>query len=279
MPYRLLVALVLGLFVVSVNPAAGAAPADTLAGRVEVMSVESDVYDAPREVAVYLPPGYPSEGPYPVVYAFTRSFFFDVVGLPAWLDAAVAGGLPPVVVVGIDAADLEEHALDTEAAARLQRFAVAAVVPAVEARYAVAAEAARRGATGFSSGANIAVDAAVRHPGVFGRVAALSPGWMTITPAGTRTIDFTETALRHIDTAPAGAPAAMWFVWGDETDLDARGGLWEHRSRENGRRVLRALQAKGAVVEAAYRPGAHTLDLYRSVVGEGFAFLVGAAGS
>ena len=149
------------------------------------------------------------------------------------------------------------------------RFIAEELVPAVEARHATRAEPAGRLLLGFSAGANVLLDVAVRNPALFGRMAAVSPGWMFRSDDGGIGVQFDSSAVANIRRAPSAPVTNVWFVWGDGPSE------WERRSRVLGAGVIAALRARGATVrDAGLVPGDHDLDLARKTLAGAMGYLL-----
>lgn len=254
---------------------AARAPASPPAGIVDSFAVASAALGDTLPVHVYLPPGYSTARRHPVVYTAQRGVYFDRLRLPAWMDSAVARGAPPAIVVAVpDAGALEAFRPDTPAGDAYVRFIADELVPAVEARYAARAEPAGRLLLGFSVGANLFVDVAVRRPGRFGRVAAVSPGWMFRAERSSDIgAEFRAAAEANIARGAAPTGTEFWFVWGDGPSA------WERRSREHGAVVTGALRARRArVTDAGLVPGDHGLALAQGALPAAMAFLLAPRG-
>lgn len=253
-------------------PASHASAPRAATGTVDSFTVASAALGETLTVLAYRPPGYGASGQCPAIYTLQRGVYFDRLHLPAWMDSAVSDGMRPAVLVSIpdpDAHGLDAFRPDTRAGEAFARFIADEVVPAVESRYAVGRSPEGRLLLGFSAGANVLLDVAVRHPGRFGRVAAVSPGWMFRDERGGIGTEFHDAALANIAHAPAGLATRFWFVWGDGPSE------WEHRSRLSGREVMAALRARGApVVDAGLAPGDHALALARTTARDAIAFLL-----
>lgn len=185
-------------------------------GRIVHMARVPSQYVAPHDVDVWLPPGYPKQAPYAVLYMFDgQNLFGDHPGskLPSWQAAATAakliaaGKTRPFVIVGIANAQslrMSEYfpqkpweAL-TPAQRRtlfsrqlgdfqilpvapysdaLLKFMTQELKPAIDHRFAVDP---RRGATfvmGSSMGALMAWYALAEYPDTFAGAACLSTHW------------------------------------------------------------------------------------------------------
>jgi pimeloyl-ACP methyl ester carboxylesterase len=180
-----------------------------------------------------------------------------------------------VIAVALPAPDAWDASRpDTPEGAVFVRFIADSIVPEVERRFAASPRRADRWLLGFSGGANVMLDLAVRRPALFGRVAAQSPGWMFRDPATLQTIDqvFIDGAIRNVERATGEVLPAFWFTWGDAASE------WESRSRVHGARMMQALRARGARVEqGALVPGDHGLHLLEQSLREALAFLWASA--
>lgn len=253
------------------RPSPSAAPRSSeAAGVVDSFVVESAALRETLTVRVYRPRGYSPAHRYPVVYVLQHGVYFGRLGLPAWMDSASTGATPPALVVAIpDATGLDAFRPDTPRGDAYVRFIAGELVPAVESRYSAQGGGGGRLLLGFSAGANVLIDVAVRNPHTFGRVAAASPGWMHVDDQGGIGVDFHEAAARNVAAASSAPGSSFWFVWGDGPSE------WERRSRVNGSAVLAALGARGAaVVDAGVMPGDHGLGLARTTMAPALAFLL-----
>ena len=150
-----------------------------------------------RRVWLYLPPGYhASERRYPVLYMHDGQNVFDQYtsfagewGVDETLDELHAQGcdLGGCIVVAVDNGGprrLDEYSPWRDARSRrggegeqYAAFLVETLKPYIDQHYRTRPEAAFTGLMGSSMGALISVYAALRYPGVFGRVGVLSPAF------------------------------------------------------------------------------------------------------
>ncbi|MCI0571525.1 MAG: hypothetical protein L0Y66_12285 [Myxococcaceae bacterium] len=248
-------------------------PEKPLRGRVETFAFQSAVLGEQVKVPVYLPAGYTAERRHRALFTLLGPVFFEhpAVQLPRRLEAlAEQERVRDVVVVGIPGSSAPRaHHPDTRAAAAFARHVAEELVAEVERRYAVSARREERWLLGFSGGAAMALDLAVRRPELFGRVALVSPGWMDWDGARN---DFGRVfvaeALAHVHAASRGRLPELWMGWGDGTLA------WEVRSREQGQQVVRALAGRGTrPVVAPAVAGEHGLHLIARTLPEVLRFL------
>ncbi len=162
------------------EPSAGASAPRTGHGRVEVLRLPSgDADRRPREVWVYRPPG-PDRADRPVVY-FLHGYpgndrNGESVGLPALLDrasAALGRGFVVALPDGGSAIHPDtEWADSVDRKVRLERFVTLSLVRAVEGRHPRDRQ--HRAIAGFSMGGYGAMNLGLRHPELYGQIAAVA---------------------------------------------------------------------------------------------------------
>lgn len=247
-------------------PAAAPRPAVTH-GRLERLDDLPGPPDLVRPIEVWLPPGYPAQAPYAVLYMHDGQMLFDPASTwnrQAWdVDAAAAaviaeGRARPFLVVAIPNAGPKRHAeyypqggLAALAAADRARimalgrgdaplFAGAPrndayldwialqLKPAIDARYATAAGADDTAIAGSSMGGLASLAMLARHPDAFGAVGALSTHWPGV--FGDDAAVASDALLAWFDASlpPAGAHR-LWMDHGDGT-LDAAYGPLQARA-------------------------------------------------
>ncbi len=178
----------------------------------------------PRGVTVLLPAAYADapDADFPVMYLHDGQNLFDrrdaAFGVEWQVDETVdaltaAGAIEPLIVVGVDntpdrIAEYTPSAVPefegSGGSAAYARFLVDELKPWIDARLRTRCAPEETGVGGSSLGGLVSLDLRRRHPGVFGRVAALSPslwwndrealGW-----AGALADDFTPGARIWID--------------------------------------------------------------------------------
>jgi predicted alpha/beta superfamily hydrolase len=149
-----------------------------------------------RRVWVYLPPDYGAAGKrYPVIYMQDGQNIFDRAtsfagewGVDETLDRLARAGDPGAIVIAIDNGGQtrreEYHAIDPENGrpgkqdAYLQ-FIVSTLKPLVDSAFATKPDRLNTAIMGASSGGTLALNAAMKHPNVFGKAAMFStPLWL-----------------------------------------------------------------------------------------------------
>ena len=141
-------------------------PRGAPSGTIEEIGVASHVFGEMRGVRVYLPAGHDPERAYPLVVVHDGDDFVAYADLPVVLDNLIdEGTIPPVIAALVQTRDrLGEYSGSRTHA----RFLVQELLPALGARWAIAAAPAERVLLGASLGAVASLATAFRFPGVFG---------------------------------------------------------------------------------------------------------------
>ncbi len=180
------------------HPVGAVVEASRQRGRIEVIEHVQAVagHLIPRDVYVYLPPGYDesSEKRYPVLYMQDGQNCWDdpvePFGHGGWCmnimaDRLIAAGsVQPFIIAA--AANTPQRMSDYGPGPRIDsaveqtyiRFLVEDLKPLIDRRYRTQADSPRTCLMGSSMGANISLQAALLHPDVFPQVACLSPALM-----------------------------------------------------------------------------------------------------
>lgn len=186
---------------------------------------------ADRPVSVYLPPGYATgkSRRYPVLYllhGFTDSdskWFAQAgphfVSVPRAVDAAFAAKVPEMIVVMPNAFTKFEGSMysNSVVTGNWERFIIRELVAYVDSHYRTLATPQSRGLAGHSMGGYGAVRLALKYPGIFASVYAMSPCCMGSTPppaemlqAAARVKSFEEVGAADFLTKAMLASAAAW---------------------------------------------------------------------
>lgn len=149
-----------------------------------------------RDITVYIPPGYEAESErhYPVLYMHDGQNLFDpstsFVPGRTWRvaesadEAIEAGEVAPLIIVGI--ANTGEHRLAEYTpvpdwkmgggeADKYGRLIVEDLMPFIQANYRVLRHAGNTGMGGSSLGGLVTLYLGLKYPGIFGKLAVLSP--------------------------------------------------------------------------------------------------------
>jgi len=206
---------------------------------------------APRDVHVYLPPGYERERSrrYPVLYLKDGQNIFDpgAMGMEWQVDETAdaliqAGRIEPLIVVAVANTDArrDEYTPTSVESKRPDgsvskgggkanlygRFLIKELKPFIDRTYRTRGNAASTAVGGSSLGGLVSVWLALEHPSVFGNVLAVSPtAWWD---------DFV--ILKKIAALPRMAPVRVWVCIGTLEGENAVSGA---------RRLRDALAAKG----------------------------------
>jgi len=200
---------------------------EPLKGQLLQFAADSKVLDDPRQVTVYLPPGYDAAKTYPVVYMADGVWRQDD---PKAVEALILNKeIPPIILVeiwpGISRKDIEfrsrEYLYDWHGNSggyflKHETFLLKELLPAIQTRFHASALPEDRLINGFSSGASWAVSMGVRHPETFPYVSAQSVGWSGsekgldqpgntafFLSAGTMEPDFYKETIKTADIARA----------------------------------------------------------------------------
>lgn len=166
------------------------ARAGVAAGRVEEFSYASGVTGTRRKASVYLPAGYSAEQRYPVLYLLhgiggNEQEWLGYVRATAVLDNLIAAGkaVPMIVVMpngralADDRAPPPDRVFTPENAAgfaKFERDLLEFLIPAVEAKYAVASGQRQRALAGLSMGGGQALNFGLAHLDSFAWVGGFS---------------------------------------------------------------------------------------------------------
>ena len=141
-------------------------PRGAPAGRIEEIGVASAAFGETRGVRVYLPAGHDAGRAYPLVVVHDGDDYVAYADLPVVLDNLIdEGAIPPVIVALVQTRDRLGEYSGSRAHAR---FLVQELLPALGARWRIAAAAEERVLLGASLGAVASLSTAFRFPGAFG---------------------------------------------------------------------------------------------------------------
>lgn len=166
-------------------------------GRIFEADLPASALGGSRRLTVYVPPGEPPAGGWPVVYAGDGGVVYGYGQIAEAL--ADAGRIRPVLLVGIwdgNSANPERQpgrdlrareylwGRDAERFAAHEEFVLHTVIPWAESELNASSDPQQRMLFGMSNSAGWAVATALRNPGLFGYVSAASFGWPNSVYAG-----------------------------------------------------------------------------------------------
>jgi len=193
-------------------------------------SFQSRFLRNPRDIIVYLPPGYDSAGGarYPVLYMHDGQNLFDAAtafagnewGLDETCEELIqAGQIEPLIVVGIYNAGVERIAEYTHVKDRrgqggraraYGKLLMQELKPFIDSEYRTLTGAADTGLGGSSLGGLATLYLGLRHPGIFSRLMVMSPSvWWS-----------NRAILREVSRAAYGTQQKIWLDIGTAEDRD-----------------------------------------------------------
>ncbi|TVQ03609.1 MAG: esterase family protein [Planctomycetaceae bacterium] len=204
-------------------PPAGfmAAREDTPRGRVELIEYESKTVGTTRKMQVYTPPGYQTDGKYPVLYLLhgiggDHSEWQRVATANVILDNLIADGkAPPMIVVMPNGRAQRDdrpvgNVFDSAPAfAVFERDLLDDVIPAIEQRYAAGSDRQSRAIAGLSMGGGQSLNFGLQNLDTFAWIGAFSAAPNTKPPA--ELIPDVEQAKPQIEL--------LWISCGDRDGL------------------------------------------------------------
>ncbi|TVQ76477.1 MAG: alpha/beta hydrolase [Phycisphaeraceae bacterium] len=274
----------------------GGGRASTVVGTLETFQFHSEVLGRGRTIRVWLPRGYAEGSPrsprfprYPVMYMHDGQNLFDAatsfIGVEWGVDETLteliaAGEVPAMIVVGIDNAGVyrasEYNPEGTEFGGVQNRgdlylrFVLEELMPEIDRRYRTLQGPEHTGMGGSSFGGNATLYAAMRAPGVFGRILVESPAsWIG------------DNALVKMARAHEGEwPARVFIAMGDNEYGEAtRDAALVAIAREL-YEAVRAGRDEEAEVRLVIEPGAgHNEGAWAGRLGDAMRFLWGDGGS
>ncbi|MEM7625728.1 MAG: alpha/beta hydrolase-fold protein [Planctomycetota bacterium] len=186
--------------------------------------VASELLELPRDLVVYLPPGYDdaanAQTRYPVLYLNDGQNLFNestsYAGIEWGVDEALqemipAGEVPPMIVVGIyNTEDRDEEYTPGQQVDAYSKLVTTELKPMIDRLYRTQAGREATSIGGSSLGGLAAIVVAQQNPGMFGRVVALSP---TLHVGGDTAANIMGSGLTAL------SDTAFYFDMGDgETD-------------------------------------------------------------
>lgn len=213
----------------------------------------------PREVQVWLPPGYEAESPrrYPVLYLHDGQNLFDdgAAGAEWQVDETaqrlvLSGAVRPLIIVGVSSTGTRaldytpvpmrrgDQGVQGGGAADYARYLVQELKPVIDARYRTQAGRDSTAVGGSSLGGLVSMWLMLHHGDVFGAALVVSPSVWWAQGA----------IVSAVQAAPASTPSPrLWLDAGTEEGRDMVPGA---------RRLRQALQARGWTPAYLEQPGA-----------------------
>lgn len=210
--------------------------ADVRAGRLDHIPFTSAILGNDRQITIYLPAGHDEHGDrrYPVLYMHDGQNLFEphrafIPGqhwhLSEAADAAIGERTAePTIIVGMDnagAARIDEYTPSRDpkkhAGGRAEdhaRMIVHEIKPMIDELYRTFTDPANTGVGGSSLGGLVSLHLGLKHPEVFGRVAALSPSvWW-----------HDRVILKEVDECPPEMRPRIWVDIGGREGPEAMNG-------------------------------------------------------
>jgi enterochelin esterase family protein len=243
------------------------------AGKVEQHTVFDSTYRRPRDVWVYMPPGYDARATtsYPLIIAFDGAEYRDTMPLPFVLDTLLAAKKAPAfVAVLIDNGESAVRIADLGNAHRMADFLAKQLVPWVQKGWRVSTDPKRVIVTGSSAGGLAASYVAFVHPQLFGNVWSQS-GAFWRGPEATNGEPY-EWLAAQVKAAPQ-KPIRFVLDVGALEDHPTLGGAGPN-FRDASRRFRDALVAKGYDVTYTEVPGGnHAPQWWKARLADGIVLL------
>lgn len=201
-----------------------------------------------RSIGVYLPPGYTGGEQRHAVAVFLHGDLWRGRGdLPAMLDRAIAAGaLEPIIGVFVGRAeDLPwQEAGGEEDRLAFEQALAGQIMPLIAERYRIDPSPAKHVIVGRLDGARPALETALAHVGVFGRVILISVGWSPGVDAE---------VLEQAAAMPPGDRPEVTIVW---SRADRNAGFADGDRASKNRQLAEALADLGYTVTATEKPDA-----------------------
>jgi len=223
------------------EPAAGAAR-----GRLVERTFESELFEGPQSIHVYLPAGYEeSDRRYPVAF-FHGGFAAIPLGrVPDSLDNLVGSEISPVIGIFINVAP------DMQNPPHYPQMIAEELVPFVDANYRTIAAPEGRASVGQGWFSYPALFAAFAHPGVVGKVGVQSVFML----------DFMRIPLEGLISSASQQPLDLYVDWG-AYDLQNPQEAWD--IRETSRDFAEFLRNRGYQVAGGEAPDGTGWDSWRN---------------
>jgi enterochelin esterase-like enzyme len=145
-------------------------------GRLVTFPFRSQILSNTRDITVYLPPGYRSDGePYPFLLLFDANSYLQTATTPTLLDNMIAdGAIPPLVAIFVGRIDRAHRNRELPPNPDFARFVAEELLPAVRRDHHITSSPDQAVIGGASYGALAATAIAQRYPEAFGNVLSQS---------------------------------------------------------------------------------------------------------
>jgi enterochelin esterase-like enzyme len=226
----------------------------------------SSVYlDTPRNLLVYLPPGYNELVSYPVLYTQDGEEFFNLGRIATQANRLILENeMEPVIIAGVftdKSVRTDEYGPGYPRNENYIRFFMEEVLPFVESHYPVRTQRTERVLTGDSLGATVSMTLALSHLNEFGQVLSLSGAYF----------DRSLNELKEV--ADLSILKVYQLIGTEETAVETHWGSLNFL--EANRVYQRALIEKGANVEYVEKPGVHTWGFWQQELTDGLRHFFG----
>jgi enterochelin esterase-like enzyme len=254
---------------------------ETPAGTIEKFRLTSERLKNERDLSVYTPAGYRSDGQAPaLLIVFDGSSYINVVPTPVILDNLTAAlRIPPMVGIFVDNPDQDTRTRELTPNPEFPEFLAHELLPWIHARYHVTSDPRLTVVAGSSFGGLAATYAALRHPDVIGNVLCQSGdfSWAPdhIHRMGQPADAMTETGwlAKEFIRSPRLAIRFHMDAGVFEVDQVGTGG----NVLETSRHMRDVLLAKGYEVHYQQFVGGHDYLSWRGTFADGLIALMGSA--
>lgn len=228
-------------------------------------NISSNYLDEPRNILVYLPPGFNELISYPVLYTQDGEEFFNLGRIATQANRLILeNDIDPLVIVGVftdKRVRTEEYGPGYPRNENYIRFIMEDVLPFVESHYPVRTNRTDRVLTGDSLGATFSMTLALSYLNEFGKVLSLSGAYF-------------ERSLRELDQAVDLSSLEIYQLIGtEEIAVDTHKVLLDFVKAN--REYHRALVEKGAKVKYVEKPGVHTWGFWQKELADSLRYFFG----
>jgi len=219
----------------------------------------------PRDVKIYLPPGYNELLTYPAIYCQDGEDFFNFGRIATHANRLILDeGIEPFIVVGVDVDKkirTSEYAPEGERFEAYRYFFAEELIPYIEGKYPIRRSADERILAGDSLGGSVSVHIALEYPHLFQRVISLSGAFYPLTQA-------------RIAKASDLSWLKLYMLIGlDESEVTTDRGTFDFL-RFN-REAYELLISKRASVRYLEKPGKHLWGFWQNELPEAITYFLG----